>query len=156
MMTSSFDCRCPLLVNYLERGATISAKRYSDTLQKLRRIIKSKRPGMLSDGILVLHGNARPHTASLVRDKLHRFGWETLQHPPNSPDLYPCDFQIFGDLKKDIRGRRFHSDEEMKESVMLWIHQRPTFLRDWNRSFRLPVLTFLAITYDLKHSIVNL
>ena len=33
--------------------------------------------------------NSRPHTANLMRDKLQRFGWETLQHPPYGPDLFP-------------------------------------------------------------------
>ena len=88
--------------------------------------IKSKRPGMLSDGIILLHYNARSHTANMVKDTLQRFSWETLQHPPYSPDLFPCDFHIFGDLRKNIRRRRFHSDEEVQEWVRLWIHQRPT------------------------------
>ena len=92
----------------------------------LQRAIKSKRPEMLSNGIILLHDNARPHTASLMRDKLQRFGWETLQHPPYSPGLSPCDIHIFGDLKKDIRRYRFHSDEKVQEWVRLWIHQRPT------------------------------
>ena len=48
----------------------------------LRRGIKLKRLGMLSHGITLLHSIARPLTAILVRDKLQRFGWETLQHPP--------------------------------------------------------------------------
>ena len=34
----------------------------------------SKRPGMLSDGIIIMHDNACPHTANLVRSKLQRFG----------------------------------------------------------------------------------
>ena len=83
------------------------------------RAIKSKSPGMLSDGIILLHDNARSLTANLVRDKLQRFGLETLQHPPYNPDLPPCDIHIFGDLKKDISGRRFHSDEEVQEWVRL-------------------------------------
>ena len=73
-----FDCRGLRLVDFLDRGATINAKRYADTLQKLRRAIKSKRPGMLSDGIILFHDNARPHTANQVRDKLQRIGWKTL------------------------------------------------------------------------------
>ena len=92
----------------------------------LRRAIKSKRPGILSDGIIFLRDNARPHTANLVRDKLQRFGWETRQHPSYIPDRFPCDFHIFGDVKKDIRGRRFHSDEEVQEWVRLCTHQRLT------------------------------
>ena len=76
------------------------------------RTIKSKRTGMLSDAIILSHVNAILHIANLVRDKLQGFGWEALQYPPYNLDLSPCDFHIFGDLKKHIRGRRrFHSDE---------------------------------------------
>ena len=94
-------------------------------LRVLRRTIKSKGLGMLSDGIILLHYNTRPHTANLVRDKLQIFGWETLQRPPTA-QIFSGDFHIFGELKKDIRGRRFHSDEEVQEWVRLRIHQRPT------------------------------
>ena len=52
-----------------------------------------------------------------MRDKLHRFGWEVPQHPPYSPDLFSCEYHTFGDLKKNILGRRFHSVEEVQESV---------------------------------------
>ena len=127
VMMNFFDCRGARLVDYLERGAIISEKGYANTLQKLGRAIKSRRPGMLWDGIILLHDNARPHTANLVRDKLQRFGWETRQHPPYSPNLSPWDFHIFGYLKKDIRGRRFHSEEELQEWVRLCIHQRTTY-----------------------------
>ena len=34
------------------------------------RAINSKRLGMLSDGIVLLHDNVCPHTANPVRDKL--------------------------------------------------------------------------------------
>ena len=114
LMTFFFDCRGPLLVDLLERGATINAKRYADRLKKLLRAIKSKCTGMLSDGIIILHNKACPHATNPVRDKLQRFGWETLQHSPYSSYLSPCNFHIFGDLEKDIRGRRFHSDEEVQ------------------------------------------
>ena len=96
-------------------------------LRLLRCAIKSKRPGMLSDGIFFfLYDDARAHTANLARDRLQRFGWETLQHPPYSPDLSPCEIHIFCDLKKDIRGCWFHSDEKVQDWVRLLIHQQPT------------------------------
>ena len=81
----------------------------------LRRAIKSERPGMLSDGIMLLHDNTRPHTANLVRDKLQRLRLEILEHPPYSSDLSPCDFHIFGS--------RFHLDEEVQEWLRFWIYQ---------------------------------
>ena len=74
---------------------------------------------MTSEGTILLHDNARPHIANLVRDKLEKFDWETLKNPPYSPDLSPCDFHIFCDLEKDIRGLRFNSDEVVQEWVWL-------------------------------------
>ena len=38
---ASTGCRGPLLVDFPERGATITARRYVDTLQKLRGALKS-------------------------------------------------------------------------------------------------------------------
>ena len=91
-----------------------------------------------------------PYTANVVRDKLQRFGWETLQHPPYSPDLSPCDFHIFGDLKKDIRGRRLHWDEVVQDWVRLWVHERPTLSTRLELIISSPsginVVTLLAIT----------
>ena len=74
--------------------------------------------------VILLHDNARPHTANLMRDKLHTFGWETHYNILLKAQIFSSsDFHIFGDLKKDIRGRRFHSDEEVQEWMRLWIHQ---------------------------------
>lgn len=94
MMTFFFDCKGPLLVNFLEHGATINAKRYKDTLQKLRCAIKSKRPGMLSNGIIFLHDNARPHTSHLVRGTLQGFGWETLNILPTAQIFLHVTFTL--------------------------------------------------------------
>jgi hypothetical protein len=40
----------------------------------------------------------------LTRDKLKEFHWETLQHPPYSPHLSPCDYHLFGPLKEALGG----------------------------------------------------
>ena len=74
-----------------------------------------------------------PHTANLVRDKLQRFGWQTLQNPPYSLDLSPCDIHIFGDLKKDIRGRRFHfGRESARVGEVVDPSATYLFLQEWN------------------------
>ena len=118
--------------NFFENGATISAQRYEDALQKVRRAIKSKRPGMLSNDIILLHDNARSHTANSVRNNLQRIGWEVLQLPPFSPDLSPCNFHIFGDRKRHIHGHRFASDEDVCGWVKMRFRRQPTsFFKDW-------------------------
>ncbi|GFT69713.1 hypothetical protein NPIL_316891 [Nephila pilipes] len=37
--------------------------------------------------------------------------------PLYTPDLAPSDIHIFGLLKKDLRGRRFESDMDVRDAV---------------------------------------
>jgi hypothetical protein len=41
---------------------------------------------MLTYGVVVLHDNARPHTAAPTLSLLEHFNWELFDHPPNGPD----------------------------------------------------------------------
>jgi histone-lysine N-methyltransferase SETMAR len=125
MLTVFFDIHGPLLLEWMPVGATINAQHYCDTLQDLRQAIKNKWPGKLSRGVLMLHDNARPHAAHATRDTLCRFGWGVLDHPPYRPDLSPCDYHVFGPLKKTLKGRRFNSDEAVREAVEQWFNQQP-------------------------------
>jgi hypothetical protein len=63
--------------------------------------------------ILLLHCNARPHTARATIDALETLMFEVLSHPPYSPDLAPSDFHLFSHLK----GTNFTSDDEVKQAV---------------------------------------
>ena len=40
-------------------------------------------------------------------------GINTVPHPPDSPDLSPCDFCLF----LNLRGYRYETTEDMKEAV---------------------------------------
>jgi len=44
-------------------------------------------------------------------------GIKTFPHPPYSPDRAPCDFCLFLKPKKNLRGSRYKTIEEMKEAV---------------------------------------
>jgi len=80
---------------------------------------------------LLLHDNARPHTARATIDALETLKFEVLSHLPYSPDLAPSDFHFFPHLKRDLKGIHFTSDDEVKQAVMSWIKQRtPEFLID--------------------------
>src|ERR1043166_3000237 len=57
---------------------------------------------------------------------LRIFGWETLQHPPYSPDLAPSDYHVFGPMKKALSGRRFRCDEEVQREVRRWFRTQDT------------------------------
>ncbi|GBP20642.1 Histone-lysine N-methyltransferase SETMAR [Eumeta japonica] len=44
-------------------------------------------------------------------------GFSEIDHPPYSPDLAPSDYFLFSNLKKELRGRRFVDDNQMKMAV---------------------------------------
>ncbi|GBM90548.1 hypothetical protein AVEN_20553-1 [Araneus ventricosus] len=48
------------LVDFLPQGSTINSTQYCSALAKLRKAIKSKRPGLLTQQVILLHDNARP------------------------------------------------------------------------------------------------
>ena len=50
-------------------------------------------------------------------DAVKRNGYELIPHPAYLPDLAPSDFFLFPNLKKDIRGLHFRSDEEVVTAV---------------------------------------
>jgi len=79
----------------------------------------------LTKGVLLLHDNARPHTAHLTINTIRQLNWEVLEHPAYSPDLAPSDFHLFGPLKNALRGRRFAADDEVKEAVHDWLRSQP-------------------------------
>jgi hypothetical protein len=93
----------PILETYLERGTTITSATYC--------AIHSKRRGRLSEGILLLHDNARPNTAACTLETVRKLKWEVMEHPGHSPDLAPSDFHLFGPLKEVLGGRRFQCDD---------------------------------------------
>jgi histone-lysine N-methyltransferase SETMAR len=55
--------------------------------------------GMLTYGVVLLHDNARPHTAARTRALLEHFHWELSDHSPYSPDLALSEYHLFTYLK---------------------------------------------------------
>uniref|UniRef100_A0A1B6DU03 Mariner Mos1 transposase n=1 Tax=Clastoptera arizonana TaxID=38151 RepID=A0A1B6DU03_9HEMI len=82
MATVFWDKKGIILVEFMERGTTINAAVYSDTLKKLRSAIQNRRRGMFTLGIVLLHDNVRPHTAARTQVLLNSFGWDIFEHSP--------------------------------------------------------------------------
>jgi hypothetical protein len=83
--------------------------------EKLRRAIQNKRHGV------VLHDNARPHTAVCTRALLGHFDWELFDLPPCGPDLDTSDYHIFTYLNNWVGPQGFNNNEQLIESVKTWL-----------------------------------
>ncbi|GFX98504.1 histone-lysine N-methyltransferase SETMAR [Trichonephila clavipes] len=79
-----------------------------DGHRHVRRSVRGKRP-YLVDSAIILRDNSRPHKTECVWRLLRLWGWEELEHPPYSPDISPCDFDLIPKIKEPIRGRPFET-----------------------------------------------
>ena len=71
MCTIFWDRQGVLLVEFLPQGTTINSAACCERLKKPRRAIQNKSRGMLSATILLLHDNARPHSAAQTQELDH-------------------------------------------------------------------------------------
>jgi histone-lysine N-methyltransferase SETMAR len=121
MATVFWDRKGILLTEFMAPGTTITSEVYCETLNKLRRSIQSKRRGMLTKGVVLLHDNARPHTAARTKALLQQFNWEIFEHPPYSPGLAPSDYHLFTKMKVWLANERFKTNEELMDGVKNWL-----------------------------------
>ena len=117
MATVFWDAKGVIMLDFLPKRSTITGVYYANLLDQLRTAVHEKRRGKLSKGVLLQQDNARVHTCKVAMDAVERNGYELIPHPAYSPDLAPSDFFLFPNLKKDIRGLHFRSDEEVVTAV---------------------------------------
>lgn len=115
----------------LNTGQTINAGLYCEQLQRVAAKLPNIMPRATNrDGIVYLHDNARPHTASITRQKLKELQWDILPHPAYSPDLAPSDFWLFLNLDNYLRNKKFSSKVEVENALEYFFRGcKPQFLR---------------------------
>ena len=118
MVITFFDMKGMIYTHTVPHGQTVNAKYYVEVLHQLMRIhIPQKRPEMKNGAWKLHHDNARPHVATIVTEFLSKKNVEVIPHPPYSPDLAPCDFYLYPTAKKDLKGRRFGTLQEVLGAV---------------------------------------
>jgi histone-lysine N-methyltransferase SETMAR len=107
-----FKTTGPVLIHYVGRGQNIDRHYYIDyCLKPLINNIKKQRPSCGVQGIKLHHDNGRPHVHQDVLTYLESEGITVIPHPPNSPDLSPCDFWLFDFVKQNL------ADQNNSESL---------------------------------------
>jgi histone-lysine N-methyltransferase SETMAR len=104
-------------VEFIPKGQTINAASYCATLKRLQCTIQNRWQGQPSTGVVLLHNNARQHTAASTRVLLADFAWDVFFHLPYSLDLAPSDFHLFTHLKQFLADTLMGSNEEVKKMV---------------------------------------
>ena len=101
---------------------TVNAAYYCTFLQPhLRPAIRRKLRHLVVQNPIILHDNARNHTAGAVMDLLRRRQWEILEHPQYSHDVSQCDYGLFAKVKEPLRGTLFYIRDELIRTLGLSI-----------------------------------
>jgi len=88
---------------------------------QLKDILKEKRHGKFTKGVLFLHDNAPAHRALATQKKLAYLGFHCLDNPPHSPYLTSSDYPLLPGLKIQLKGRQFSSNAEVIASAETWL-----------------------------------
>ena len=124
MATVFWDAKGIIMLDFLPKRITITGVYCANLLDQLRTAIREKRRGKLSKGVLLQQDSVRVHICKVAMDAVEQNRYELIPHPAYSPDLAPSDFFLFPNLKNDIRGLHFRSDEEVVMAVEEWLNEK--------------------------------
>ena len=117
--------------DFLPQGSTINLDVY------FKMLIQTKRRGMLPQGIMFIHNNAQPYTATATQHFFTTFGWEQLDHPPSIPDLTPSKYHK--NLKSFLGGQQFHNDNyDFKQAINKWFKSQLVNFYDEGAQYQVP------------------
>ena len=93
----------------------------------------------------------RVHTCKVAMDAVRRNRYELIPHPACLPDLAPSNFFLFPNMKKDICGLHFRSDEEVVTAAEEWVNGKdPDFFSSGLMALEQPWSKWRAITLKKK------
>jgi hypothetical protein len=109
------DTEVCLLLALNSRNDTVSANPYRQMLQKL---LPQSWTNVRVNSVMALSCCTAmlPHVAQRVQDQVSATGWDELKQSPN---LLPCDFQIFVSLMKALRNCISWPTRCLRQGVML-------------------------------------
>ena len=114
MATVFWDAKGVIMLDFLPKRSTITGVYYANLLEQLRTAVKNAKVNSLK---VFCTRTTRVYTCKVAIDAVERNGYELIPHPAYSPYQAPSDFFLFPNLKKDIRGLHFRSDEEVVTAV---------------------------------------
>uniref|UniRef100_A0A0K0FDI3 Mariner Mos1 transposase n=1 Tax=Strongyloides venezuelensis TaxID=75913 RepID=A0A0K0FDI3_STRVS len=125
LVTVWWSCEKLFHYEFLKHGETINSELCCQLLDKVHQKLSQKRPSLANrKGSILLHDNARSHISRITLQKLNELKYETLPHPPYSPDLAPTDFYFFKQLNQFLKEKVFKNEEAIKYAFEDFIDSR--------------------------------
>ncbi|KAA6389125.1 MAG: putative mariner mos1 transposase [Streblomastix strix] len=133
MMTVFFNGAGLYKLDVLPERETINSRSFRyRILYPMRRLVLQQQ---FDDGaeVLIHYDNAPAHTVRATQTAVQNAEYEKLVHPPYSPDLAPCDFFLFRNLKQYLEGNRHLTKEQLLQQIRQILDAIPQ--RTWRAVF---------------------
>ena len=105
LMIVAYDFRGLLTAHRLPTCETVNKEYYKTYIGTILCLaIRRKHQEMIDRTLLILHDNASPLKANIVKELLESFQWEVFDYPPYSPDLSPLTLICSQNLRSSYRG----------------------------------------------------
>jgi len=106
MLIAFFDFDGLVHHQYIPRGQTVNKEFYKTVRQHIRDNVRRHRPEKWRSSNWILHHDNVPALRAVTTNEfLVKHNIPSVSHPPYSPDLAPCDFFLFPQLKKTMKDR---------------------------------------------------
>jgi len=118
---------------YVPQGQTINQQLYPQVLKRLRiTLYRESSQKLAVEAWALHHDNAPAHTAHSIQVFLSSHGIPVVQQPPYSPDMAPCDFWLFSQLKTVLKGEIFEYIYTIKQNATSTLNTIP---KDFQKMF---------------------
>ncbi|GFY53962.1 histone-lysine N-methyltransferase SETMAR [Trichonephila inaurata madagascariensis] len=91
-----------------------------------------KEPALVNrKGALLLYDNVKRYVTRVARNTIQEYdGWETLCHPPYSPDLVSSGYHLFRSLDNHLHGESFTNEADVRQALTdFFASHTPEFYR---------------------------
>jgi hypothetical protein len=139
MITVFFTAKKLIVFNVLPRDSTFNQLYFiNDIFPDLKTSNLNFRRQKTWSTFSVHKNNYMCRHKPKLKTKTKKNHFSIMSHPPNSPDISPCDFWLFGMLKQILRDREFSSSDEIEDAIaQVWndltFDDVPSVIRDWIR-----------------------
>jgi hypothetical protein len=125
-------------VEFLPMGQNYNSQFFTETvLPSTEKKLAECRPKLQTTTHLHVD-NAKPHNSKMSIERIEGLGFILVPQPPYSPDLAPCDFFLFGDLKQHLEEKHFTREDQMIAAV-------------WDVFDKIPLQTFQDVIADWQY-----
>jgi hypothetical protein len=129
MLSAYFSRTGFVSIEFLPQRQKYNSQFYTETiLSSLVASLSVRRPKLRATAAHLHLHNHRPDNSMLSIEKMAEYRFIRVPQPPYSPDLAPCDFFLFGDLKFQLEGKNFFNEGSVKEEVRRILMEVPVNL----------------------------